>query len=71
MCKAEIVFFPGVEEVPEPPIDPEPDFEALAAAREILLERWRALGEELKRRSYDIPADLQFEIDELLRGTRG
>jgi hypothetical protein len=34
-----------------------------------LLGRWWEIGIELKRRVYDLPLDLQFEIEELLRLT--
>jgi hypothetical protein len=58
-----IVCFPGVE-VPAPLTDHEPDLEEVALAREILLERWEALGSELKRRVDGIPSDLRFELCE-------
>jgi hypothetical protein len=65
----EIVFFPGVDEVSEPPIEPEPDLEEVVLAQEILLERWQSLGSELKRRADGLPADLRFELCELLHAT--
>ena len=66
---SEVIPFPGTAEISEA-VEPQIDFEELADAQEILLERWQALGEELRRRSYDIPFDLRFELDELLRETR-
>jgi hypothetical protein len=34
-----------------------------------LLARWQELGQELRRRSYDLPLDLRFELTELIRET--
>jgi hypothetical protein len=65
-----IFFFPGVEKVPEPPIEPEPDLEEVVLAQDILLARWQTFAEELRRRAAGLPADLRFELCELLSATR-
>jgi hypothetical protein len=61
-----IAMFPGTVEVSEAPA-PEIDLDALLDQQSDLLLRWRLLGEELHRRVYDIPFDIRFEIDVLLR----
>ena len=65
---SKIVFFPGTDEIYEEIVEPV-DFEALATELSILLERWLAFGEELRRRVDGIPFDLNFELSELLRET--
>lgn len=45
------------------------DIDALVLQQSDLLGRWWELGTELKRRAYDLPIDIKFEIDELLRLT--
>jgi hypothetical protein len=49
---------------------PQTDFEALADEQGILLEKWLAFGEEVRRRVDNLPPDLRFELCELLRETR-
>jgi hypothetical protein len=66
---SKVIPVPGTTEISEP-VEPQIDFEALADAQQIILERWQALGQELRRRSYDLPWDIRFEIDELIRETR-
>lgn len=65
---AEICRFPGVDEV-SASTEPQVSLEELVAAQEILLERWQAFGEEVKRRVDGIPFDLRFDLCELLRET--
>jgi hypothetical protein len=66
---SEVVPFPGTTEISET-VEPQINFEALADEQGILLDKWLALGEELKRRLYSIPADLKFDLHELIRETR-
>jgi hypothetical protein len=51
-------------------VEPQTDFEALADEQGILLEKWLAFGEEVRRRVDNLPPDLRFELCELLRETR-
>jgi hypothetical protein len=67
---SKIVFFPGVNEALEPPLEPEPDIKEIALTQEILLQRWQSFGEELRRRIDGLPVDLKFALCELLRETR-
>jgi hypothetical protein len=67
---ADVARFPGVDRIPEPPTDRELDLGEVVDALEVLLARWLELGEELRRRSYDIPSDLKFELAELIREAR-
>lgn len=60
MSKAEIFLFPGVTEVAVV------DFGAVIDQQSDLLMRWRDLGSEFRRRLYNIPSDLSFELSELL-----
>jgi hypothetical protein len=66
---SEVILFPGTTEISET-VEPQIDFEELADEQSLLLARWMAVGEELKRRLYNIPSDLRFELCELLRETR-
>lgn len=63
-----VKFFLGTTEVVVNS-EPEIPLEEIVEAKQILLERWHALGSEFKRRVYDIPSDLRFELVELLRDT--
>jgi hypothetical protein len=49
--------------------EPEIDLDAVLGRQSDLLARWKILGEELRRRTYDLPADIRFEIAELIRET--
>jgi hypothetical protein len=64
-----LLLFPGVTEVaavPEP--EPEIDLEQIVIRQEDLLAQWVDLAGELKRRA-DVPPDLGFQMNELVRQT--
>jgi len=66
MSEVPIVFFPGTDDITEV-AEPEIDCDEIILQQNILLDRWQALGEDIKRR-IDLPRDLHFELCELLRG---
>jgi hypothetical protein len=71
MGDALIILFPGTDAVPEQPPAPEIDIEKIVEQQDVRLDRWQDLGEEIKRRAADsLPADLRFELCEILREVR-
>jgi hypothetical protein len=59
-------FFPSTDDIIEV-ADPEVDRDEIILQQNILLDRWQALREEIKRRVDTLPRDLKFELCELLR----
>jgi hypothetical protein len=64
-----VVFLPGTDDITEV-AEPEIDGDELILQQKIFLDRWQALGEEIKRRVDILPRDLHFELCELLREVR-
>jgi hypothetical protein len=66
---ADVIFFPHGVFAAAAPEETAPDYQQLFYAQEVLLVRWAALAQEIKRRLGPVPIDIALELSDLLNDT--